>query len=412
MSTNYRLISTIAFGIFCAGVFSSIDFHRYMTILAVFAMSIVIFRDMSINDLRTWISPSSWALVLLFMVFGITYTILGFVLGNMGAFSIGKYFVVFPLIYMFVSFIFYCYVDGMLLARIIDTTTTFLLVMVLLSWVKYHYNIGLDTLSFFYSSNHYNLSLEGVFGSYSTPFVSYFLFGATYYFVLYFERIAKGCPRSHFGVMVFWIFTIVALILSGRRIWIYSTVISLGGYLFYRVLLFCFRRYREVRSLYVISFASLGLVLIFTTILSVGINYFRVSGIMSTDYARFFQFLELGWGFGQSSLYGNGFGYVGWGYIRNFNQPWAYELVYLSFLTQVGVVGFAIFTTLVLYGVCKVSNFFYRSEFSPYVIASFLGFVSLIMANATNPYLLKFNGLIYVFIMVWFALAARREFLR
>jgi hypothetical protein len=111
------------------------------------------------------------------------------------------------------------------------------------------------------------------------------------------------------------------------------------------------------------------------------------------------QLLALVRGWLEHPILGVGHGASAFGSIRSDTMPWAYELTYLALLFQTGIVGFMAYSAGILW-------IFYRgvkiiAEGGPLgrmMIPMLVGLCSLLIANATNPYLLKFDGMWMLFL--------------
>ncbi|PIF76978.1 hypothetical protein CLU95_4148 [Variovorax sp. 54] len=116
-----------------------------------------------------------------------------------------------------------------------------------------------------------------------------------------------------------------------------------------------------------------------------------------SNVERRLQFNALLQGLQESIFFGEGAGAAA-SYSRSTEQPWAYELSYLAFAFQYGLIGFSIYAAGVLFMVSrliKIVNFVGRKDF---VFCVLCGFFSFLIANATNPYLSKFDYMWVFFI--------------
>jgi O-antigen ligase len=94
---------------------------------------------------------------------------------------------------------------------------------------------------------------------------------------------------------------------------------------------------------------------------------------------------------------GHGFGVLG--SIRSETMPWAYELTYLALLFQTGIVGFAAYSAGVLWIICRSIDIIRDGgSLGRIMLPMLVGFCGLLIANATNPYLLKFDGMWMLFL--------------
>lgn len=101
----------------------------------------------------------------------------------------------------------------------------------------------------------------------------------------------------------------------------------------------------------------------------------------------------------EKPLLGAGLGASALGSIRSETTPWAYELSYLMLLYQTGLAGFAAYTAGVVW--IFVLGLRIVREGGPLgrmMIPMLVGCSGLLIANATNPYLGKFDGMWMLFL--------------
>ena len=117
-------------------------------------------------------------------------------------------------------------------------------------------------------------------------------------------------------------------------------------------------------------------------------------------YAELLALIE---GWSAQPFLGSGHGAPAPGIIRSDTTPWAYELSYVSLLYHTGVIG----TLLYSAGVAWIGYMSYRiarrgwSE-APAMVATLVGTSSFLVANATNPYLEKYDYLWVIFLPLAF----------
>lgn len=90
----------------------------------------------------------------------------------------------------------------------------------------------------------------------------------------------------------------------------------------------------------------------------------------------------------ESPIFGHGLGSTVPGLIRSDEQPWQFETQYPALLMQVGAVGAVILAALILtiiYATIKAVAS--RPSMRPTLIVTLTGGISMLIANATNPYL-------------------------
>jgi len=103
--------------------------------------------------------------------------------------------------------------------------------------------------------------------------------------------------------------------------------------------------------------------------------------------------------FVQSPLFGAGAGAAAQ-YNRSIEQPWAYELAYVAFLFHYGVVGFIIYAAGVMLLTYHLIVKTIKNGRNSFEFSYLAGFISFMIANATNPYLAKFDYMWVFFIPV------------
>jgi O-antigen ligase len=81
------------------------------------------------------------------------------------------------------------------------------------------------------------------------------------------------------------------------------------------------------------------------------------------------------------------------------SQPWAYELYYLALLYQTGLLGLAAYAAGIGWLYYSALKLIRRSELAGRFMAPIIvGMSCFLVANATNPYLPKFDGIWTIFL--------------
>lgn len=113
---------------------------------------------------------------------------------------------------------------------------------------------------------------------------------------------------------------------------------------------------------------------------------------------RYEQMVALWQGFLAEPWFGHGHGSVA-AVIRSNEMPWAYELTYLALLFHTGAVGTFLYVACVgwIYwqGVQVIRH---SAMYGPWMLAVLTGVSGLLIANATNPYLAKFDFMWVLFL--------------
>lgn len=182
-----------------------------------------------------------------------------------------------------------------------------------------------------------------------------------------------------------------SLITYSRLVFLHFVVIILC-FVFYS-----FREYGRKRTtlirLVMISILSLVIISVFlyqnsetyTTIQSYIFSRFDSIAVSDSDIIRNTQFGYLFNGFVDHPLFGNGFGSYVKGYIRSQNNIFSYELEYLSFLYQFGLIGFL----LIIIGLISVAYSFMvnRTNFKEYKLFIIINFFLWVFKPFFNPYM-------------------------
>lgn len=136
----------------------------------------------------------------------------------------------------------------------------------------------------------------------------------------------------------------------------------------------------------------------------VGIDYFigvvrSVFNFTSdqSNLARVYQFHSLMRGISESPLFGSGAGAAA-DYIRSEGMPWAYELYYLSFIFQYGIIGFLIYAAGMGFLCARLIALIRRKGRSSFEFYFLSGLIAFMLANATNPYLADLDYMWVIFI--------------
>jgi hypothetical protein len=104
----------------------------------------------------------------------------------------------------------------------------------------------------------------------------------------------------------------------------------------------------------------------------------------------------------QSMMFGYGHGTsLANGYLRSTTHPWSYELSYNALLFHVGLVGVIGYSLGFIWMLFKSFKIVRNGGCGVAVIIPVLvGLISMLIANATNPYLEKFDSILYIFLPI------------
>ena len=214
---------------------------------------------------------------------------------------------------------------------------------------------------------------------------------------------------DHKRLSIFSLFLILlatsTMLISGKRI---MQIVGLASPLVIGVLLLFFNKllFTRIKGL---VFVMILYFLMFSVLLyTLGFDFhlmaqYVVEGITFSDpmesNVRIDQFYALLNGWIQNPILGAGSGAVQWAYLRSFEEPWNYELSYMKLLFDFGLVGVALYGIGVLFIWFKsVRMYVTHYALGKYALAAAIGSISFMVGNATNPFLLKFDYLVTLFL--------------
>ncbi len=221
-------------------------------------------------------------------------------------------------------------------------------------------------------------------------------------------------PKYDFKNLILLVFIIIIVFLTGRRAIYFSfavTVILVFGIIATGRLFFPGRLPNFPRGR--LMCLSLGLAVIMISVVSMELQNIEIffSDLNSifdfhsdaSNLERTYQFDALAEGIEGNVVFGSGAGAAA-GYSRSFEQPWAYELFYMAIIFQYGFIVSLVYISGILYlvwGQLKCigcQSLKYESRL--FSLCFFSGFISFLIATATNPYLGKFDYMWVIFIPV------------
>lgn len=103
-------------------------------------------------------------------------------------------------------------------------------------------------------------------------------------------------------------------------------------------------------------------------------------------------------GWMENPILGAGHGAPAFGSIRSQEHPWSYELCYVALLYQTGLLGVAAYTAGIFWIYWMGARVIRAGGYlSALMVSSLVGMTSILIANATNPYLTMFDGMWPIF---------------
>jgi len=229
------------------------------------------------------------------------------------------------------------------------------------------------------------------------------------YLINYFSEEEKKDTQT---IKIFRMLSVVlcgfAMLLSGRRILWLCLAFTLLTY------------FIVLKRNIVTVLKSLGIIAVIITIFIIfdhQVKIINVEGITSRFISAFIldggeetirniQARYLIAGFLEKPIFGNGVGAALEGFYRSKNSPWMFELSYHVVLFQSGIVGMILYLSALWILFRIIINT--RSEDKTMYFACLISFISVLVANATNPYISSsFDFAIFLYLPVLLAKAVR-----
>ncbi|PEQ02661.1 O-antigen ligase family protein [Bacillus toyonensis] len=351
----------------------------------------------------------TWFLVLM----GLIFMMIGSFNGNPGALTVGTVHVVWPILYLIL-------IMGITSQGILDgimktlVFSTIIIEVYILTFVLH----SKGTLpSFLYLELDLGQSI-GFYGNYM-EFNIYSLSSLIFLLPFIFSALCVWQKNDQIQIKKIWLWLAlglgcIVLLLSGRRALFLTTAISPIPLMFFVWFLPKQKKKlikRTMRKMFALLFVLIIGILIyvqsrfdfdftvFTQMFKSGFDFTDTSN--ESSYLRYLQFNALIDGWKEHPLFGAGLGAQAGNVIRNAAAPWDYELQYVAYLFHTGIVGFLCYAFGVIWIFIKGLKMFKRgSEESVYMIPVLVGTFCFLVANATNPYLAKYDYLWVIFLPV------------
>jgi len=93
-------------------------------------------------------------------------------------------------------------------------------------------------------------------------------------------------------------------------------------------------------------------------------------------------------------------------YIRNQKTPWAYELSYVAKLMNIGIIGMSIYLFFISFLVLKLSVRLKNNYI--FYLSSITSFITVLIANSSNPYLDSFEYMWMIYFQILFILIGEK----
>ena len=376
---------------------------------------IVIISEIWLNTLmagRFHMNPTIFLLFMFYLMLGLLYGFYGFYRGNLGALPVTKEIVFYVLIYMFLI----TGVRNYFCMKLIHNTIILATIIICLYVIDTTlYSLGLIP-DWLYVNLYENttgtqsvgLSVLSIRGTIDIDMSSLpsFLFLQPY---LITYTITDTKQLSKFSLLLIFVATFIML-MSGKRILLLCGLFSpliISVFLWFissgnKLLL------RRIKAIFLIL--VLFNLIFFIVLHNVGYDFrlmakYLIDGFESCGNTgsniRVDQFYALLDGWIQNPIFGVGSGAVLWEYLRSSESPWNYELSYMKLLYDFGLIGVMLYGIGLLFTWLKSTRIYLgHCVLGKYALATVIGSIAFIVGNATNPYLLKFDYLVVIFLPI------------
>ena len=261
--------------------------------------------------------------------------------------------------------------------------------------VLYINALGIQGLQFvnYYTYNVSSIINEG-YTKVASPIVFSMIFTIPFTLVYYSQ---KGINRNTLSLVNI-LLSYIAIVISGNRILL---LITIG------VSCMCILKNKKRTNIFfcilILFVVCLGLLLVQLKNMDNfdgGIILKRIISELkfSEDNLRWKQIIELYKGFLNNPILGTGFAKGVTAIVRNENE-WLYEVVYMLYLYNSGIVGITIYLSIILSVIMMGWRLKYKFKEDVYIVPTMIGYCSLLIACWTNPILNKFDAMWFMFII-------------
>lgn len=386
-------------------IFLSLTLPTSITLLKIGILFCLIFL-LIINKDKIVFDKEIFLLTLLYTLVGFVWSFYGLLFDNPGGLRVLTVMGIYPLLFLALSFWITIY-------NINNIAKLFFVISIFIVVIQASFilsSLGILPL-FIYdvlktlSDNDDGISIGDAHILFTLPNVSSLIF-----LIPFFSAFILLSNKLKIKSLILVLVMLVLILLTGRRAFFLSYGFSLVFLVFISLYLRKDLQTNIFRKLYgVIFFFAISLIA-FVSFFGIDLQvyiekFYSIFDFSSNDsnLERVYQFRALYEGISNAPLFGSGAGAVA-EYTRSSEQPWAYELSYVAFIFHYGMLGFMIYLSGIVYifvSLLKICKDKIVSRDVKVSIVSFLaGFVAFLVANSTNPYLMKFDYMWVIFIPV------------
>lgn len=261
-------------------------------------------------------------------------------------------------------------------------------VFIIGTFFEYTYGISNNLLSIIFPTI---TSDYGGFINYFAPSITSLFFLGSWSLCIIFAE--KNINRRLLN-LISAVLIIIAAILVGRRALLLTLVLGPIIFLLLDSILFNRRKrlFQILILIVVVGIVGLGALSFFS---NQDLRIFNLSNSAVQNNYRTLQLSSLIDGWETHPLFGSGFG-INASVVRSAISPGTYELSYVALLFQSGIVGVVIYFSLYIWIFIRLNMAYIETKNMYYLIVN-VGYLIIMLMNATNPYINSFDGLWIIF---------------
>lgn len=386
-------------------IFLSLTLPTSITLLKIGILFCLIFL-LIINKDKIVFDKEIFLFTLLCTLVGFVWSFYGMLFDNPGALRVLTVMGIYPLLFLALSFWITIY-------NINNIAKLFFVISIFIVVIQASFilsSLGILPL-FIYdvlktlSDNSDGISIGDAHILFTLPNVSSLIF-----LIPFFSAFILLSNKLEIKSLILVLVMLVLILLTGRRAFFLSYGFSLVFLVFISLYLRKDLQTNIFRKLFVVMLFFVMSLFAFISFSGIELQiyiekFYSILDFSSNDsnLERVYQFRALYEGIANTPLFGSGAGAAA-EYTRSSEQPWAYELSYVAFIFHYGMLGFMIYLSGIVYifvSLLKICKDKIVSRDVKVSIVSFLaGFVAFLVANSTNPYLMKFDYMWVIFIPV------------
>lgn len=386
-------------------IFLSLTLPTSITLLKIGILFCLIFL-LIINKDKIVFDKEIFLLTLLYTLVGFVWSFYGLLFDNPGGLRVLTVMGIYPLLFLALSFWITIY-------NINNIAKLFFVISIFIVVIQASFilsSLGILPL-FIYdvlktlSDNSDGISIGDAHILFTLPNVSSLIF-----LIPFFSAFILLSNKLEIKSLILVLVMLVLILLTGRRAFFLSYGFSLVFLVFISLYLRKDLQTNIFKKLFVVMLFFVMSLFAFISFSGIELQiyiekFYSILDFSSNDsnLERVYQFRALYEGIANTPLFGSGAGAAA-EYTRSSEQPWAYELSYVAFIFHYGMLGFMIYLSGIVYifvSLLKICKDKIVSRDVKVSIVSFLaGFVAFLVANSTNPYLMKFDYMWVIFIPV------------